>query len=781
MSKIPNPNGDNTPLHADNRVMATGFLAAMGVKKARYPYGVAIASVIAATAMRLAFLSALGMGAPYILFYPTVMFVALYGGFRPGMLATVLSALVADYFWIVPTGQFLPVHLNDWLGLAIFIMSGAMISGLTGTMRRSQTRAHEAESVAKIAVARQRDLEALRESEERLRSLAENVPCVLMRFDRQLRVVYLSPQSNQYNPTKVEQMLGRTNREVGMPEELCDRWDAAIEQVFSTGTPEEMEFDFAGPSGMRTFALKFAPEFGPDHQVQYVLGVSTDITERKQLLAEIQQRAAELEILVENTDAHLVLLDRNFTFLMVNSTYAEGSGYSRSELIGNNHFALFPHAENQAIFEQVRDTGVPYRVTEKPFEFAGQPERGITYWNWILTPIRNRDGEVERLLLSLVDVTQQVRARQQIETLAEENKRRTTELDGILDSLADGVVIYSTSGEVVRRNVMAVRLLRYTPEIETMSVEERVAFLRYEREDGTPYLLHETPLARSLRGETVYGEVVAMHFPDETRWVTLNTAPIHTSDGQMLGVVASFTDITSLHELQEQQKVLIHLVSHDLRAPVTIIQGYADILADGLTEGQPDSPLKTATQAIRRGIRRLNVMIQDLVDSARADGGQLALECQPIALGEYLPEMLERTAPALEVARIGVDILAGLPPILADSDRLERIFTNLLSNALKYSDPGTPVLVGARRQDNEVIISVTDQGRGIPPEVIPHLFGRFYRAPGERKAEGIGLGLYITRLLVEAHGGRVWVKSEEGKGSTFFFSLPAGQERELQA
>jgi len=100
---------------------------------------------------------------------------------------------------------------------------------------------------------------------------------------------------------------------------------------------------------------------------------------------------------------------------------------------------------------------------------------------------------------------------------------------------------------------------------------------------------------------------------------------------------------------------------------------------------------------------------------------------------------------------------------------------------LKYSDPGTPVLVGARRQDNEVIISVTDQGRGIPPEVIPHLFGRFYRAPGERKAEGIGLGLYITRLLVEAHGGRVWVKSEEGKGSTFFFSLPAGQERELQA
>ncbi len=112
------------------------------------------------------------------------------------------------------------------------------------------------------------------------------------------------------------------------------------------------------------------------------------------------------------------------------------------------------------------------------------------------------------------------------------------------------------------------------------------------------------------------------------------------------------------------------------------------------------------------------------------------------------------------------------------ADRLERILTNLLSNALKYSDPGTPVWMQAQPLDGEVRIAVKDQGRGIAPEHVPHLFEKFYRADSSRKAEGIGLGLYITRLMVEAHGGRIWVESEVGKGSTFSFTLPIAPERE---
>jgi signal transduction histidine kinase len=119
-------------------------------------------------------------------------------------------------------------------------------------------------------------------------------------------------------------------------------------------------------------------------------------------------------------------------------------------------------------------------------------------------------------------------------------------------------------------------------------------------------------------------------------------------------------------------------------------------------------------------------------------------------------------------------------PLSADYNRLERILTNVLSNALKYSDPGTPVWVRARQTGHEVEVAITDQGYGIAPDDLSRLFERFYRAK-ETRAEGIGLGLYITKQLVEAHGRRIWVESEVGKGSTFTFTLPVVQEEEQQA
>ena len=126
----------------------------------------------------------------------------------------------------------------------------------------------------------------------------------------------------------------------------------------------------------------------------------------------------------------------------------------------------------------------------------------------------------------------------------------------------------------------------------------------------------------------------------------------------------------------------------------------------------------------------------------------------------------------LAVARIVTDISPDLPPVAADYDRLERIILNLLSNALKYSPDGSPVTIRAHRQENTIVIAIADQGSGIPPEEQAHIFDRFYRVKAERKAEGIGLGLYITRLLVEAHGGRIWVESQPGQGSVFSFTLP---------
>ena len=143
--------------------------------------------------------------------------------------------------------------------------------------------------------------------------------------------------------------------------------------------------------------------------------------ERERARQEREEQARLLDTVVENTRAHLAYLDRDFTFLQVNAAYAEGSGHTKQELIGRQHFDLFPNEENQCIFEQVRDTGQPVQFVAKPFEFADQPERGITYWDWTLVPVKNGRGAVEGLVFSLVDVTEQIRQRERL--LAAERER----------------------------------------------------------------------------------------------------------------------------------------------------------------------------------------------------------------------------------------------------------------------------------------------------------------------------------------------------------------------
>ena len=173
----------------------------------------------------------------------------------------------------------------------------------------------------------------------------------------------------------------------------------------------------------------------------------------------------------------------------------------------------------------------------------------------------------------------------------------------------------------------------------------------------------------------------------------------------------------------------------------------------------------------------MNRMIQDLVDAARQEAGLLKLERRPVDLREALLSLIERLATTFDTQRIRVVAPDDLPRVLADADRLERILTNLLSNALKYSPPGSEVTITLERRGGEVVTSIRDRGPGIAPDELPHLFERYYRGPAARAApEGLGLGLYITRMLVEAHGGHIWAESQVGAGSTFSFSLPIAQE-----
>jgi len=196
-----------------------------------------------------------------------------------------------------------------------------------------------------------------------------------------------------------------------------------------------------------------------------------------------------------------------------------------------------------------------------------------------------------------------------------------------------------------------------------------------------------------------------------------------------------------------------------------VIQGQAQLLLRQLRALQGGDKVRRSAESILTASRRMNVMIMDLVDSARTASGQLKLDCVPTELGAAVLSLKERLSEVMETSRVRVEIPDELPPVLADPDRLERILTNLISNALKYSSPGTEVVVRLSAQDTEVVTRVIDHGPGIPPEELPNLFQRYARTREAREhREGLGLGLYITKHLVEAHGGRIWVESGGGEG-----------------
>ncbi|TAK29540.1 MAG: response regulator [Chloroflexota bacterium] len=364
-------------------------------------------------------------------------------------------------------------------------------------------------------------------------------------------------------------------------------------------------------------------------------------------------------------------------------------------------------------------------------------------------------------------------------------KERTAELEAVLASIVDGLVLYGKSGEILRMNATAERILGHAESEIHMAFVERAQSKMIETPDGKPFPPDELPTARALRGETVQGIVLVYRkAPNVAYWLSSSAGPVRGTDGTLMGAVATFVDITPLHEseqqrerLLERQQEYISLISHDLRTPLTVIQGQAQLLLRKLQQEDPNGSKQRSAESVLTSAKRMNAMIQDLVDAARLEGRQLRVEPQPLDLVSFVHDLTERLAVTLPVERIRIEAHGNLPQVMADPNKLERILVNLLSNALKYSAPHSPVTVRVTSGTNAVVTAVVDEGAGISPQELPRLFERYYRVQADRPGkEGLGLGLYITRGLVEAHGGHIWVESEVGKGSTFYFTLlPAGR------
>jgi len=238
-------------------------------------------------------------------------------------------------------------------------------------------------------------------------------------------------------------------------------------------------------------------------------------------------------------------------------------------------------------------------------------------------------------------------------------------------------------------------------------------------------------------------------------------------------ILEVLVDITDRKRAERHREDLLRLVSHDLRTPLAALQGYAGLLAEARRRpGMKLPPVDELIQKIQRNADRMQAMISDLVDVTQIESGQVPTEKRRVNLHDHLRELVAELGDAIGPQRIRIEAPEEPIEVEAGPELLSRIVTNLLGNAMKYSPPDEVVRLALTAQEGHAVVSVSDRGPGIAEEHLPLLFRKFNRLENDYGKSGLGLGLYIARLFVEAHGGRIWAESEPGEGSTFRFTIP---------
>ena len=259
--------------------------------------------------------------------------------------------------------------------------------------------------------------------------------------------------------------------------------------------------------------------------------------------------------------------------------------------------------------------------------------------------------------------------------------------------------------------------------------------------------------------------------------VRVTYSPLYDEERRLSRVLANVVDITRFREAEEMKSTFVSVVSHELKTPVSLIKGYANTLAREDADWDK-ATVREGLQVISEESDRLNHLINNLLDASRIQAGAFSLERGDVSIPRLAGKVVENFRLQTAAHRFILDFAQDFPVISGDEERLRQVFDNLVGNAIKYAPEGGEIRIGGWSDGAQVTVYVADQGIGIPAEEQDQLFQRFYRVDSSlrRKTQGAGLGLYLCRSIVEAHGGRIWLRSEPGKGTTVFFALPTGEE-----
>lgn len=583
---------------------------------------------------------------------------------------------------------------------------------------------------------------------------------------------------------KEKDVTGKTFDEA-LPETGNQPFSGLLKQVWQSGqaytatdTPATLHVD--GQLKTSFFDFEYRPLKDALGTVYAILHTAIDVNSRvaanrelqasNEILSKLNFRLSESETdfrrLVEQAPAAiLVFRGPELMIDLVNQPMLEILGKDMS-IAGQTLLGGMPELKGEPAVDLLFDV---YRLG-KSFDGKDVPVRMLTngkmetrYFDFSYRPLRDQ-GEIIGVMDLAVEVTEQVHARQRLEAIV-------TEKSVILDTMAEGVIIVNTEGQPTYANAMAQRIMGYNEE----QIKERGyndAKWKNERIDGSPLQMEDHPMYVVLQtGLPVYDQEIAVRIPDrDLIYISINAAPLISDEQKVIGVVVTFTDVTNRRMILQQKEDFISVASHELKTPVTALKASLQLLDRMQGNIKPEMLSKLVVQA-NKSLNKLSDLVNSLLNSNRISQGRFPIHKTNFSIAELINDCCQhiRTAGIHEIVLQGDIELQ----VSADEQLLDQVMVNLLNNAVKYAPKSKQIIIEVKKAGDRGKVSVSDTGPGIPPEKAQYIFERYYQGEsGGRQFSGLGLGLYICAEIIHKHGGEIGVDSEQGQGSTFWFTLP---------
>lgn len=357
-----------------------------------------------------------------------------------------------------------------------------------------------------------------------------------------------------------------------------------------------------------------------------------------------------------------------------------------------------------------------------------------------------------------------------LSTVSEDNAR----LKALVDSIGDGVIATDGAGRITHINQVALDILGYKRRDVLHKRFPSIVTAVYD--NGKPLKIIDRPIAKAfMTGKSVSQQINYRRKDGRMVPVQLTVSPIVTSQRKPIGAVEVFRDVSIETQSERIKSDFISIASHQLRTPLSSINIYTHMLGDGMA-GTLNDRQRTFIETILLSVDRMNELINTLLNVTRIEAGGLTITYETVDVVNLLQQILAEIMPGLENKKLSLTVDIPDEPIILTSDNLllKEVFANLLTNAIKYTPPAGMVHISLSRNDTDALLSVSDSGIGIPQSAQAFIFSKFFRADNilQKEVSGTGLGLYLTKIIVEQLGGEVWFTSTEGVGSDFYVSLP---------